>query len=92
MLLRSRDGKNWRTGKDGVILTVADSGCGMSAEVLARVFEPFYTTNGLLGTGLGLWVSKELVDRHGGHFKVRSSQRGNCHGRVVQLFLPGDGA
>jgi signal transduction histidine kinase len=67
---------------------VADTGCGISPEVLARVFEPFYTTKGTVGTGLGLWVSKDIVDRHEGHLRIRSSQRDGQTGTVVQLFLP----
>jgi signal transduction histidine kinase len=67
---------------------VADTGCGMSPEVLAKVFEPFYTTKGMVGTGLGLWVSKDIVDRHRGSLKIRSSQRDGQTGTVIQLFLP----
>jgi signal transduction histidine kinase len=42
----------------------------MPPDVLAKVFEPFYTTKGLLGTGLGLWVSKDIVERHQGYLKI----------------------
>jgi signal transduction histidine kinase len=64
----------------------------MPPDVLAKVFEPFYTTKGLLGTGLGLWVSKDIVERHQGYLKIRRSQRegptGTHTGTVVELFLP----
>jgi two-component system sporulation sensor kinase C len=59
--------------------------------VLAKVFEPFYTTKGTVGTGLGLWVSKDIVDRHHGQLKIRSAQHDGHTGTVVQLFLPFDG-
>jgi PAS domain S-box-containing protein len=88
LLLRCREAKDWRTGGEGILLTVADTGCGMPPDVLAKVFEPFYTTKGMVGTGLGLWVSKNIVDRHQGHLKIRSSQRDGHNGTVVQLFLP----
>ena len=88
LLLRCRDAKDWRTGEEGILLTVADTGCGMPPDVLAKVFEPFYTTKGMVGTGLGLWISKNIVDRHQGHLKIRSSQRDGHTGTVVQLFLP----
>ena len=88
LFLRSRDAIDWRTGRAGLALTVADTGSGMSAATLASLFEAFYTTKGQGGTGLGLWVSKEIVDRHGGRLHVRSSQGHGTSGTVFQLFLP----
>jgi len=82
--LRSR-GNAPRTG---VRITVADTGHGMSAPVLARVFEPFFTTKDLNGTGLGLWISFGIVERHQGALRVRSSQRPGRQGTVFTLFLP----
>lgn len=72
----------------GVVITVADNGGGMTKETVAKLFLPFYTTKGITGTGLGLWVSKEIVDRHGGNIRVRSSQTPDHSGTVVRLFLP----
>jgi two-component system CheB/CheR fusion protein len=53
-------------------LTIADNGCGIRAENLKRIFEPFFTTKESVGTGLGLWVTQELVRKHNGVIKVRS--------------------
>lgn len=92
LLLRSRESCNWRTGQKGVALTVADTGSGMPPPVLGKVFEAFYTTKGIGGTGLGLWVSKEIVDRHRGTLLVRSSQKEGHSGTVFSLFLPYDAA
>jgi PAS domain S-box-containing protein len=92
LLLRNRTGTDWSTGRRGLILTVADTGSGMSPATLARIFEPFYTTKGAVGTGLGLWVSQEIVTRHHGVLRVRSSQKPGCSGTVFALFLPFDGA
>jgi len=86
--LRSREGCDHATGRPGLILTVADTGSGMSPEILARIFEPFYTTKGDAGTGLGLWISKEILERHHGYLHVRSSQRPGHTGTVFALFLP----
>ena len=77
-----------RSGRPGVRITVADTGHGMSAEVLRHVFEPFYTTKDLNGTGLGLWISAGIVERHQGRLTVRSSVHPDHHGTVFALFLP----
>jgi PAS domain S-box-containing protein len=88
LLLRNREGTNWRTGQQGIWLTVADTGTGMSAETLRRAFEPFFTTKGIGGTGLGLWISREIVVRHQGTLLMRSSQTAGHNGTVVTIFLP----
>ena len=88
LLLRSREATLWSTGERGIIITVADTGSGMSPETLGKLFHPFFTTKGVTGTGLGLWVSKEIVDRHRGQLRVRSSQSPQHRGTVFSLFLP----
>ena len=62
-------------GKSGVRLTVSDSGSGIPSSVRNRLFEPFVSTKGNTGTGLGLWVSGEIVRRHGGTIRVKSRER-----------------
>jgi signal transduction histidine kinase len=88
--LRLRAGNDWTTGRAGMVFTVADTGCGMSPGTVARIFDAFFTTKGMTGTGLGLWVSKEIVERHSGSLRVRSSQREGGSGTVFTLFLPFD--
>jgi PAS domain S-box-containing protein len=88
LMLRSREGTFWRTDEKGIIITIADTAGGMNPKTLKRIYEPFFTTKGEAGTGLGLWVSAEIVDRHRGSIKVRSSQDSRRHGTVFQLFLP----
>jgi PAS domain S-box-containing protein len=90
LIVRSREACNWRTGQQGVALTVADTGTGMSSQVRKKVFDAFYTTKGIGGTGLGLWVSKEIVERHHGSLLVRSSQAEGHSGTVFSVFLPYD--
>jgi signal transduction histidine kinase len=72
-------------GSPGVAVTVADNGSGMDREMLERLFHPFTTTKGESGTGLGLWVSKGILDKH--HTKVAVRSRQNC-GTVFRLFMP----
>ena len=62
----------------------------MSKATRSRIFEPFFTTKDNSGTGLGLWISREIVDRHKGVLRVRSSQTPGAAGTVFTLFLPGD--
>jgi PAS domain S-box-containing protein len=92
LLLRSREACDWRTGTPGVRLTIADTGTGMSTVTLQRAFEAFYTTKGIAGTGLGLWISKDIVDRHRGRLILRSSQKPGRCGTVFSLFLPFEAA
>ncbi|GAC1427487.1 MAG: PAS domain-containing protein [Acidobacteriaceae bacterium] len=88
LLLRSRETTNWRSGQRGIALTVADTGSGMPPQVRKKVFDAFFSTKGIGGTGLGLWVSQEIVARHHGTLRVRSSDRSTSHGTVFVLFLP----
>ena len=56
-----------------VVHTFADNGKGIESISKTRIFEPLYTTKGAIGTGLGLWVTKEIVDKHRGSIKMHSS-------------------
>ena len=89
LLVRSHRGCQ-ATGRLGVRLTVADTGHGMPKSVQKRVLEPFFTTKDLNGNGLGLWISSEIVARHHGELRFRSSESPTHHGTVFTLFLPLD--
>jgi len=77
--------------RTGVRITVADTGCGIQTDHIERIFEPFFTTKKDTGTGLGLWVSRELVEKHGGSLRVRSSTANERSGTVFSIFLPAQG-
>lgn len=75
----------------GVRITVADTGSGMTREVQRHIFEPFFTTKEATGTGLGLWVSAEIIKKHDGCIRVRSRARtenGNAAGTVFAVYFP----
>lgn len=72
-------------GKPGVMITVQDSGKGMSAEVLGRVFDPFFTTKQGEGTGLGLSISRKIIRRYGGSMQADSVEG---EGTRFTLWLP----
>jgi signal transduction histidine kinase len=88
LLVRTREATRWRSGAKGIVITIADTGSGMSEQTTAKIFKAFYSTKGVAGTGLGLWVSKEIVDRHHGHLLVRSRTKPAPSGTVFELFLP----
>lgn len=73
---------------DGIQAILQDQGAGISQENLPRVFEPFFTTKGNLGTGIGLWVTKQLVERRGGHISVTSSTEPGNSGTTVTIYIP----
>jgi signal transduction histidine kinase len=72
----------------GVRITVADSGTGISTAILAHIFEPFFTTKRAVGTGLGLWICKSIIETHKGSIRVRSSSEPGKNGTVFSVFLP----
>lgn len=90
LLLRCRNGTNWLCGEKGVVITVADTGSGISARTITKMFHVFFTTKGIGGTGLGLWASHEIIVRHRGTIHVRSGQRDGESGTVFTVFLPFD--
>jgi PAS domain S-box-containing protein len=77
-----------KNGDRCIQVTVADNGKGISASSLPHLFEPFFTTKGTVGTGLGLWVSRQIIDNHDGKIRVRSSSCGSHCGTVFSVILP----
>ena len=72
----------------GTRITVHDRGSGIPADVQPNVFDPFFTTKDLKGSGLGLWVSRSLVERHQGTIRFRTSVRPGKSGTTFEVFLP----
>ena len=69
-------------------LTVADNGSGIHPDHFERVFDPFFTTKGDSGNGLGLSLSKRLIEEHGGNIRFRSSVHPDRHGTAFRIFVP----
>jgi len=98
LVVRARRSRNWQfPGQTGVRFVVADTGSGMEEAVRERVFEAFFTTKEVTGTGLGLWVSHEIILKHRGvvHVRSRTAPRGKAakeksSGTVFQIFFPDD--
>ena len=88
--IRVQPAREWsRNRRDGVRVTVADNGCGIPRENLSRIFEAFFITkDDATGTGLGLWVTRGILQKHNGTIRVRSSVSPDARGTVIQVFLP----
>lgn len=84
----TRYGRDSKTARRCVRMTVADNGSGIANQVRKLIFDPFFTTKKETGTGLGLWIARNVVENHGGTIRVRSSARPARHGTVVSICLP----
>jgi len=99
LVVRARRSRDWKNPEQtGIRFAVADTGAGMEPEVREHIFEAFFTTKEVTGTGLGLWVSQEIILKHQGLVRVRSRSVAltdppskDGHGTVFDIFLP-DGA
>ena len=86
--IRISNGRQLQPGGCCVRLTIADNGTGIPPDVLPTIFEPFVTTKGETGTGLGLWVTSEIVKKNGWKIRVRSSRNPSRRGTVFSLLIP----
>jgi PAS domain S-box-containing protein len=85
--IRARETRIAGTGLAAVSIAIGDSGCGISDSVKGKLFSPFFTTKQSVGTGLGLWVTKGIVEKHGGSIRFRSRVR-PPGGTVFRIVLP----
>jgi signal transduction histidine kinase len=77
-----------RPSGDGIEIAVQDSGAGIAQENLGNVFEPFFTTKGSLGTGIGLWVTRQLIEKRGGIIEIATSTAPKMSGTTLKIFIP----
>ena len=78
----------WKDHRRGLRLTFADTGSGIAAKNLARIWDPFFTTKGAAGNGIGLSLVKNTVEKHHGVLRIRSSTKAGHSGTVFSIFLP----
>ena len=78
-------------GRTGAMITISDSGAGVAESHQAKLFKAFFTTKGERGTGLGLWVSRGIVEKHGGKIELTNSTDPDFPGAVVRVYLPAQG-
>jgi len=87
VLISARNSHDFKSGRLGIRLTIADTGVGIPKKDKANVFAPFFTTKKDVGTGLGLWITKDLLEKKGGHIRLRSRDS-KPSGTVLSLYLP----
>jgi PAS domain S-box-containing protein len=85
--IRACAAKHHMSARPGIRITVADEGSGISSESKEKLFTPFFTTKKEVGTGLGLWITKDLIEKRGGKIRFRSRTNPKS-GTVVNIFLP----
>jgi PAS domain S-box-containing protein len=91
VVVHVRHGCDWRDGaRPGVRVFVADGGSGIDRAAQTRIMEPFFTTKGQRGNGLGLWVTRGIVEKYGGSLRFRSSTDPARHGTVFSVFIPSE--
>lgn len=86
--IRDRSTRDWTSGQEAVSITVADSGPGITSSNQALIFQPFFTTKGNQGSGLGLWVSLGLVLKHQGRIRFCTCTGERNHGASFSILLP----
>jgi two-component system, NtrC family, sensor kinase len=88
LCIRCIDTTDSQTGRKGVRFIFSDSGSGISHDILPHIFEAFYTTKGLKGSGIGLWLTSEVIAKHRGRIRARSRTTGSYKGTLFDVFLP----
>jgi PAS domain S-box-containing protein len=89
LVVRLRPSTDWRDRRrHGMRVTFSDAGIGMDKRTMRHIFEPFFTTKTETGTGLGMWIVSQLLERQQGHIRGWSRQRAGRSGTAFSIFLP----
>jgi signal transduction histidine kinase len=89
LVIRVSQTCQWSNGlQPGVRITILDTGSGIPSNVRKSLFEPFFTTKADVGTGLGLWITKNIIEKHHGNIRFVSRTRPEDHGTAFSIFLP----
>ena len=90
--LHVREGTGWSSGARGMIVSIVDTGSGIRPEDAGRLFEPFFSTKSSKGTGLGLWISKGILQKYDGRIRCRSLHHRNGCSTCFHVFIPVSGS
>jgi signal transduction histidine kinase len=86
-LIESRD---WKTGQGGLRVSICDTGNGIDSHNSKKIFEPFFSTKEAKGTGLGLWISKGIIQKYGGNIRFRTMRFKKGNVTCFSVFIPGN--
>lgn len=88
LVIGVRKARRWDTGETGIRISIADNATGIAPEHRGRLFQAFYTTKGEQGTGIGLWMSRNIVQKYGGTMRFHTCSLPGASGTCVSVFLP----
>lgn len=88
LIVHCMDSTDQRSQRKGVRFVVSDSGAGIPKSAYSHIFDAFYTTKELKGSGIGLWLTSEVITRHNGRIRLRSRTAGRYRGTIFDIFLP----
>jgi PAS domain S-box-containing protein len=87
--ISTRESDDYSSSRRGVRVSVSDTGSGIQPKDAKRLFEPFFTTKSSNGTGLGLWVTKGIIEKYQGTIRFRSLHVDDQHVTCFSVFIPG---
>ncbi len=90
--LHVHEATDWSTGRRGPVVSIIDTGIGIRPEDAKRLFEPFFSTKSAKGTGLGLWISKGILQKYNGRISYRSVRSQHGFATCFRVFIPGSDA
>lgn len=90
--LSVRDAYDWNLRRRGISVSIVDTGSGVKAQDAKKLFEPFFSTKSTKGTGLGLWISKGIIQKYDGRISFRSLHTGSGCSTCFRVFLPSSGS
>jgi signal transduction histidine kinase len=89
LVIRVSRAHEWnKSAMAGVRITIMDTGSGIAPQYRKHLFQPFFTTKEDVGTGLGLWITRNIVEKHHGMVRVKSRTGEDRPGTVFSIFLP----
>lgn len=89
LLVRATQSHAWNNScQPGVRITILDTGSGIKPQDKNHLFQPFFTTKAEVGTGLGLWITRNIIVKHHGQIRVKSKREPEVHGTAFSIFLP----
>ena len=88
--LKLAHSRAWNDNQNGMRVSICDTGVGIGAQNAKKIFEPFFSTKEAKGTGLGLWISKGIIQKYGGSIRFRTMRFKSGNMTCFTVFIPGN--